>query len=263
MENSSARKTVLVTGSTSGIGLGVLQAFGAQGCNLVMNGFRDQSEIKDLQEDIMRRCGVEMIYSGADMRKPEEIRGMMQAAEKAFGGVDILVNNAGIQNVQPIDEFSDEKWDDIIAVNLSSAFHTIKAAAPAMKKKGWGRVINIASVHGLVASKFKSAYVAAKHGMVGLTKAAALDLAEFGITVNAICPGYVDTPLVRGQIPQQMKEHNLSEKEVIEKVMLKNHAVKQFVEVGDLAALAVFLSSDAAVAMTGQALAMDGGWTAQ
>ena len=263
MELSLNGKAVLVTGSTSGIGLGMLEAFGAKGCNLVMNGFGQAAEIKRLQDDLKARFGVQVLYSGADMAKPEEIHQMVGAAEKDFGGVDILINNAGIQNVQPIDEFADSKWNDIIAINLSAGFHTIKAAAPAMKKKRWGRIINIASVHGLVASKFKCAYIAAKHGLVGLTKAAALDLADFGITVNAICPGYVDTPLVRGQIPQQMKEHNLSEQDVIEKVMLKNHAIKRFVDVKDLAALAVFLSSDAAVAMTGQTLTVDGGWTAQ
>ena len=256
-------KTALVTGSTSGIGLGVLEAFGAAGCRLVMNGFGAAAEIQRIQDDLKNKFGVQVLYADADLTQPEQIRGMVRDAEKAFGGVDILVNNAGIQNVQPIDEFDEAKWDAIIAINLSAGFHAIKAVAPGMKKKAWGRIINIASVHGLVASKFKCAYIAAKHGLVGLTKAAALDLADFGITVNAICPGYVDTPLVRRQIPQQMKEHGLSEQEVIEKVMLKNHAIKNFVAVKDLAALAVFLASDAAVAMTGQAIAVDGGWTAQ
>ena len=256
-----ATKVAIVTGAGSGIGLATAVRLAREGATIVASDINAAG--LDEAQRLIAAAGAEATGVLADIGLQADVDRLVDDTVRRHGRVDILVNNAGIQNVQPIDEFSDEKWDDIIAVNLSSAFHTIKAAAPAMKKKGWGRVINIASVHGLVASKFKSAYVAAKHGMVGLTKAAALDLAEFGITVNAICPGYVDTPLVRGQIPQQMKEHNLSEKEVIEKVMLKNHAVKQFVEVGDLAALAVFLSSDAAVAMTGQALAMDGGWTAQ
>lgn len=256
-------KTVIVTGSTSGIGLGILKEFAAQGANVVMNGFGDADAIEKERAAIESGCGVAAIYNGADMTKPEEIAAMVNDAAKQFGSVDVIVNNAGIQHVEAIDNFPEAKWDAIMAINLSSAFHMIKAASKHMKKSGWGRVINIASVHGLVASKYKAAYIAAKHGIVGLSKASALDLAEFGITVNAICPGYVDTPLVRKQIPQQAKENNISEDEVIDKILLKNHAVKEFVKVEDIAALAVFLCSDAARTITGQALPIDAGWTAQ
>ncbi len=255
-------KSAIITGSTSGIGLGIAEAFAKEGINVMINGFGDAADIEKERSNLEKKYKVKALYSGADMSKPEQIRQMVEEAEKGFGAVDILVNNAGIQNVQPIDEFDDKKWDAIIAINLSSNFHTIKAVAKGMKKRKWGRIINVASVHGLVASPYKSAYVTSKHGAIGLTKAAALDLAPDGITVNAICPGYVDTPLVRKQIPQQAKEHGISEEEVIEKVLLKNHFIKKFVEVSDLAALALFLCSDAADAMTGQALTMDGGWTA-
>lgn len=255
-------KSAIITGSTSGIGLGIAQALAKEGVNVTINGFGDAAEIEKTRKSIETEFGVKAFYSGADMSKPEQVRQMVADGHANMGAVDILVNNAGIQHVQAIDEFDDAKWDAILAINLSSNFHAIKAAAKGMKAKGWGRIINVASVHGLVASPYKSAYISAKHGAIGLTKAAALDLAEFGITVNAICPGYVDTPLVRKQIPQQAKEHGISEEEVIQKVMLKNHFVKKFVEVSDLAAMAVFLCSDHAQTITGQAMTMDGGWTA-
>ncbi len=256
-------KSAVITGSTSGIGLGMAQAFAQEGVNVMLNGFGDAKEIETIRASLEKNHGVTAHYSPADMSKPEEIRAMMQEAITTFGAVDIVINNAGIQHVQPIDEFREDKWNAILAINLSSAFHTIKAAAPGMKRKKWGRIINIASVHGLVASAYKAAYVAAKHGMVGLTKVAALDLAPFGITCNAICPGYVNTPLVQKQIPDQAKTHGISEAEVVEKVLLKNHAVKHFVEIGQLAELAKFLCSDAAGTLTGAALPVDGGWSAQ
>lgn len=256
-------KSAIVTGSTSGIGHGIAEAFAAQGANVTLNGFGNAEEIEALRKALETKYGVKAIYSAADMSKPEQIRQMVKETASAFGGVDVLVNNAGIQFVAPIDEFPEEKWDAILAINLSSAFHATKAAAPYMKAKKWGRIINVASVHGLVASAFKSAYVAAKHGVLGLTKVTALDFAEFGITCNAICPGYVNTPLVQKQIPDQAKTHGISEAEVVSKIMLKNHAIKRFVEVEELAALAVFLCSDAAATMTGIPLPMDGGWTAQ
>ncbi len=256
-------KTAVITGSTSGIGEGIAKALADSGANVVINGFGDKDHIEALRVSIEKMYGVKAMYSAADMSKPEEIRAMMAQAITTFGSVDILVNNAGIQNVQPIDEFDDAKWDAILAINLSSAFHTTKAAAKVMKQKGWGRIINIASVHGLVASEYKSAYVAAKHGVVGLTKVTALDLAPFGVTANAICPGYVNTPLVQKQIPEQAKTHGISEAEVISKVLLAKHAIKQFVEVEDVAAMVIYLCSDVARTLTGVALPLDGGWSAQ
>ncbi len=255
-------KTALITGSTSGIGLGIARRFAKAGANIILNGFGDEAEIKKIQDDISA-LGVKVIYSPADMSKPQEIRDMAKQALSAFGTVDVLVNNAGIQHVAPIDEFPDDKWDAILAINLSSAFHATKALAPAMKAKKWGRVINIASVHGLVASEFKVAYVAAKHGIIGFTKVVALDLAKYGVTCNAICPGYVNTPLVQKQIPDQAKTHGISEQEVKEKIFLKNHAIKEFVEVEDLAEIALFLCSDSARTLTGVALPVDAGWSAQ
>lgn len=255
-------KSAIITGSTSGIGLGIAQALAKEGVNIMINGFGDAAAIEAERTGI-EKLGVKALYSGADMSKPAEIRQMVKDAETAFGSVDIMISNAGIQNVQPIDEFDDAKWDAIIAINLSAAFHGIKSAAPGMKKKGWGRIINIASIHGLVASEFKSAYVAAKHGVVGLTKVAALDLAPYGITANAICPGYVDTPLVRKQIPEQAKAHNMSEKDVIAKVLLKTHAIKEFVTVDDIAAMVLYLCSDAARCITGTPMVIDAGWSAQ
>ncbi len=255
-------KTALITGSTSGIGLGIAQHFAKLGCNIVMNGFGEAAQI-EADRKALESHGIIAHYSDADMSKPNAIEAMTREALAKFSTIDILVNNAGIQHVKPIDEFPPEKWDAILAINLSSAFHTTRLLAPAMKQAGWGRIINIASVHGLVASAYKAAYVAAKHGIVGLTKVTALDLAEFGITANAICPGYVKTPLVEKQIPEQAKAHGISEKEVIEKVFLKNHAIKSFVEVSDIAALAEFLCSEAAKTLTGTALPLDAGWSSQ
>jgi 3-hydroxybutyrate dehydrogenase len=255
-------KTALITGSTSGIGLGIAEAFGAAGANLVVNGFGDAAEIETLRADLSRRHRVQVTYDGADMSKPGEIEAMIRRAVEAFGAVDILVNNAGIQHVAPVDDFPPAKWDAIIAINLSSSFHAIRAALPAMKQRGWGRIINVASAHALVASPFKSAYVAAKHGVAGLTKTVALEVAEQGITVNAICPGYVLTPLVQKQIPDTAKARGISEEEVVKNVLLAAQPTKQFVTVEQVAAFATFLASDAAASITGAVLPIEGGWTA-
>jgi 3-hydroxybutyrate dehydrogenase len=254
-------KSAIVTGSTSGIGLGIARAFAAQGADVMLNGFGRADEIEATRLALQREHGVKVLYSGADMSKPEEIRQMAAAATEGFGHVDIVVNNAGIQHVAPIEEFPDAKWDAILAINLSSAFHLIKAVVPQMKARRFGRIINIASAHGLTASPFKSAYVAAKHGMVGLTKTIAIELAEHGITANTICPGYVKTPLVEQQIADQAKAHGIAPEAVVRDVMLVHQARKEFVQVEELAALAVFLACDAAASMTATALAMDGGWT--
>jgi 3-hydroxybutyrate dehydrogenase len=256
-------KTALVTGSTSGIGLGIAKALAAQGANVVINGFGPKEEIDQLCSQLAAETGVKVTYSAADMSKPAEIRAMMSEAEKVHGSLDILVNNAGIQNVSPVEEFSDEKWDAIMAINLSSNFHTIKAAIPGMKKRGWGRIVNLASVHGLVASPFKSAYVAAKHGVLGLTKTVALELAETDITCNAICPGYVHTPLVDKQIGEQAIAHGIPREKVIRDVLLASQPNKKFVGVEQIAGLVQFLCSPAASTMTGSILTMDGGWTAR
>ncbi len=261
MSNLKSRSAV-ITGSTSGIGLGIANSFAENGINLVINGFGDANEIEKIRKDLEDKYKVRVIYSAADMSKPEQIHDMVKKSEEAFGTIDILVNNAGIQHVESIETFPEEKWNAIIAINLSSAFHTIKSVVAGMKKKSWGRIINIASVHGLIASQYKTAYISAKHGIIGLTKGVALDLAEFGITCNAICPGYVDTPLVRKQIPEQSKVHNISEEEVISKILLKNHYIKEFVSVKQIAALALFLCSDEARTITGTSLPIDGGWTA-
>ncbi|MCX8253358.1 D-beta-hydroxybutyrate dehydrogenase [Beijerinckiaceae bacterium RH AL1] len=254
-------KTALVTGSTSGIGLGVARALTKEGANVVLNGFGDAGEIETARAGIERDFGVRAHYSAADMTDPAAIAAMVAEAEKVFGSVDILVNNAGIQHVAPIEEFPLDKWDRIIAINLSSAFHAMRAAIPGMKAKGWGRIINIASAHSLVASPYKSAYVAAKHGIAGLTKTAALELATFGITVNAISPGYVWTPLVEAQIPDTMAARKMTKEQVIDEVLLKAQPTKQFVQIDEVAALAVYLCSDAAKGMTGSNLSIDGGWT--
>lgn len=254
-------KTAIITGSTSGIGLGLAHAFADQDVNIVMNGFGDAEDIKKHQSEIEAK-GVRVTYSDADMTKPDQITAMVDRAQDEFGRVDILVNNAGIQNVQPVDEFDPAKWDAIIAINLSSSFHTVRACVPLMKNQGWGRIINMASAHGLVASPFKSAYVAAKHGVVGFTKTIALELAEHNITANAICPGYVRTPLVEGQIKDTAKARNISEDEVINDVMLKAQHTKKFVTIEQLGESALFLCSDAAENITGTTLAIDGGWTA-
>ncbi len=256
-------KCALVTGSTSGIGLGIAKSLAAQGCNIILNGFGDTKQIEEIRENLSKEFSIRAHYNGADMSKPEQIRQMIHEAEEIFGGVDILVNNAGIQFVSAIDQFPEEKWDSILAINLSSNFHTTKAVLPKMKKKNWGRIINLASVHGMVASPFKSAYVAAKHGVLGLTKATALELVEFNITCNAICPGYVLTPLVEGQIDQQAKAHNLPREKVISDVILASQPKKSFVEVEQLGALTVFLCSDSASSLTGATLPVDGAWTAR
>lgn len=256
-------KSALITGSTSGIGLGIAWALAAEGVNIVLNGFGDAAEIEKIRSDIEKKHGVKAVYSNADMSKPDEIRSMCEEAGKAYGGIDIMVNNAGIQHVSPIEDFPEDKWNAIIGINLSSAFHTTKAVVPGMKDKGWGRIINVASAHGLVASPFKSAYVAAKHGMVGLTKVTALELAQDNITCNAICPGYVLTPLVEKQIKDQAKAHGIPEEEVIQKIMLDPQPTKKFVAIDEVAALAVFLCRDTAQGITGTTHSIDGGWTAR
>jgi len=256
-------KSAVVTGSTSGIGLAVAEALAARGVNLLLNGFGDVAEIESLRARIAREHGVTVIYDGADMSRPAQIAAMMDRAAAAFGVVDILVNNAGIQFVSPIEEFPPEKWDAIIAINLVALFHTIRHAVPGMKKRRWGRIINIASAHALVASPFKSAYVAAKHGVAGLTKTVALEVATFGITCNCISPGYVWTPLVASQIPDQMKTRNMTEEQVKKEVLLAAQPTKEFVTVEQVAALALFLAGDAAASITGANLSIDGGWTAQ
>ena len=255
-------KNALVTGSTSGIGLGIAEALCAAGMNVMLNGFGSPADISRGRTRLEQKYGVTVRYSAADMAKPDEIRSLIATTKAAFGQLDILVNNAGIQHVQPIEEFPDERWDAIIAVNLTSAFHTTKHSIGDMKARNWGRIINIASAHGLVASPFKPAYVAAKHGLIGLTKTVALGYAEHGVTCNAICPGYVMTPLVRKQIPDQAKARGISEEHVIKDVLLASQATKQFVTVEQLGALAVFLCTDAAAQITGAALPVDGGWTA-
>jgi 3-hydroxybutyrate dehydrogenase len=256
-------KSALVTGSTSGIGLGMAEALAAQGVNVMLNGFGREDEIAALRDRLERTHGVKVAYSGTDMSRPAQIQAMVAEAIRSFGAVDILVNNAGIQHVAPIEEFPLDKWDAILAINLSASFHTIRAALPRMKEKGWGRIVNIASAHGLVASPFKSAYVAAKHGVVGLTKTVALETAGTGITCNAICPGWVLTPLVEKQIDDQARLHGLPREEVIPRVILERQPSKQFVKVEEVAALAVFLCSDGAASITGASMSIDGGWVAQ
>lgn len=256
-------KTALITGSTSGIGLGYAKALAAEGAQVMINGFGDQSAIDSHVAELSAISGVGALYSPADMTKPDEIRAMVADCTEKLGAPDILINNAGIQHVAPVDEFPEDKWDAILAIILSSAFHTTKAALPGMKSKGWGRVINTGSMHSLVASPYKSAYNAAKHGLSGFTKTIALEVATQGITVNCICPGYVWTPLVEGQIPDTMKTRNLSREQVINDVLLANQPQKQFVQVEQLAALALFLCRDEASAITGANLSVDGGWTAQ
>jgi 3-hydroxybutyrate dehydrogenase len=256
-------KVALVTGSTSGIGLAIARAFAKEGANVVINGFGDAAAIEKERAAIEADFGVKALYSGADMTKGAEIAAMVEQATSDLGSVDILVNNAGIQFVSPIEDFPVEKWDQIIAINLSAAFHAIRAALPGMKAKKWGRIISTASAHALVASPFKSAYVAAKHGIAGLTKTVALEGATFGITANAICPGYVWTPLVEHQIPETMEARHMTREQVINDVLLTAQPTKQFVTVEEVAAYAVFLTSDAAKSITGAILSIDGGWTAE
>jgi 3-hydroxybutyrate dehydrogenase len=237
-------KTALVTGSTSGIGLGIAEVFAAQGANVVLNGLGDAAEIEALRARLVRQHGVTIAYDAADMSRPGEIDAMVKATIDRFGALDILVNNAGIQYVSPVEEFPAAKWDAIMAINLSAAFHAMRAVVPSMRRRGWGRIISVASAHALVASPFKSAYVAAKHGVAGLTKTVALEVAEAGITVNAICPGYVLTPLVQKQIPDTARARGISEDEVVKNVLL------------------AFLAGDAAASITGAVLPIEGGWTA-
>jgi 3-hydroxybutyrate dehydrogenase len=255
-------KTALVTGSTSGIGLGIAERLAAEGANIVLNGFGDAAEIERLRAGLAAKHRVSVVYDGADMSKPDAIAAMVAAASREFGGIDLLINNAGIQHVAPVDDFPVAKWDAIIAINLSAAFHTVRAALPAMKQKRWGRIINIASAHALVASPYKSAYVAAKHGIAGFTKTVALEVAEQGITVNAVCPGYVLTPLVQKQIPDTAKARGISEEAVIRDVLLAAQPTKKFVTVEEVAAFTAFLCSDEAASITGAVLPIEGGWTA-
>jgi 3-hydroxybutyrate dehydrogenase len=263
MAKQLAGKCAVVTGSTSGIGRSIAETFAREGANVMLNGLGDAKEIESLRAGLEKQHGVKVLYHGADMTKPPQIAAMVAAAAKAFGKIDILVNNAGIQHVAPVDEFPLDKWDAIIAINLSATFHATRAALPAMKKAQWGRVINIASAHGLVASPFKSAYVASKHGVVGFTKSLALEVAELGITANSICPGYVLTPIVEKQIDDQAKVHNIPREQVMRDVILAPQATKQFIKLEDVAALALFLASDAASQITGAAISIDGGWTAR
>jgi 3-hydroxybutyrate dehydrogenase len=256
-------KTALVTGSTSGIGLGIAEALAAAGANVILNGLDEADQVEEFRSRLAATNGVSVSYYRADMSKPDKIEAMMSQVLEKSGSIDILVNNAGIQHVAPIDEFPPDKWDAIIAINLSSAFHTTRLALPEMKRRGWGRIINLASAHALVASPYKSAYVAAKHGIAGLTKTVALEVAEQGITVNAICPGYVRTPLVEKQIPDTAKARGLTEQQVINDVLLRAQPTKQFVAVEQVAGLARFLCGDEAASITGAILPIDGGWTAQ
>ncbi len=259
---SLVNRYALVTGSTSGIGLAIARALAQEGADVTINGFGDPAAIETERVKIEKDFGVKAFYNRADMSKPAEIAGMIVDAQAKMGSLDILVNNAGIQFVSPIEDFPPEKWDAIIAINLSSAFHTIRAAVPGMKARKWGRIVNTASAHSLVASPFKSAYVSAKHGLAGLTKTVALELATFGVTANCISPGYVWTPLVENQIPDTMKARDMTREQVINDVMLVAQPTKKFVTVDQVAALAVYLCSDAASQITGANLSIDGGWTA-
>ena len=255
-------KTALVTGSTSGIGLGIARQFAAQGANIVLNGFGNAAEVAALSKELSDRHDVAVRYEPADMSSRTQIEAMMQRVLGEFETIDLLVNNAGIQHVAPVDEFPPEKWDAILAINLSAAFHTTRLALPAMRRRGWGRVVNVASAHALVASPFKSAYVAAKHGIAGLTKTVALEVAEQGITVNAVCPGYVLTPLVERQIPDTARARGISEQAVVRDVLLAAQPTRQFVTVEQVAALVSFLCGDSAASITGAVLPIEGGWTA-
>jgi 3-hydroxybutyrate dehydrogenase len=256
-------KAAVITGSTSGIGLGIARAFAREGANVMLNGLGDAAEIEKVRAAIEADFGVKALFSPANLMDPEAVKQLIADAQAAFGAVDILVNNAGIQHVAPIDEFPDDKWEAIIRLNLLASFYAIKAALPGMKKKGWGRIINTASAHALVASPFKSAYVAAKHGIAGLTKTVALEVAQQKITCNSICPGYVWTPLVEAQIPDTMKARNMTAEQVKHDVLLAAQPTKEFVTIEQVADFAVFLCSDAAANITGANLPIDGGWTAE
>jgi 3-hydroxybutyrate dehydrogenase len=263
MSPSLKDHVAIVTGSTSGIGLALAEAMAHAGAKIVLNGLGDPAKIEATRQGLEEKHGVEVRYHGADMTKPDQITDMVTSTVKAFGRLDILVNNAGVQHVSPIEDFPTESWDQIIAINLSSAFHATKAAVPVMKAQKRGRIVNIASAHALVASPFKSAYVAAKHGVLGLTKTVALETATFGVTVNAICPGYVKTPLVEAQIADQAKARGISEDEVMRNVILAAQPTKAFVTFDQLSGLLLYLVSDAGASVNGTALSVDGGWTAQ
>jgi len=256
-------KVALVTGSTSGIGLGIAEAFAAEGASIVLNGFGDAAKIEDLRVSMEQKFGVKALYNGADISKGDQLKAMVAQAQSALGSLDILVNNAGIQFTAAVEDFPDEKWDQIIAINMSGVFHGMKAAIPGMKAKGWGRIINIASAHGLVASPFKVAYVAAKHGVLGMTKVAAIELANSGVTVNAICPGWVLTPLVQKQLEDRAKELGTTVEKETHTFVTEKQPMAQFSTPEEIGGLAVFLCSDAAKTITGVPLSIDGGWTAQ
>jgi 3-hydroxybutyrate dehydrogenase len=263
MDRQLAGRSAVVTGSTSGIGKGIAECFAREGANVMLNGFGDAKEIEALRAGIEKQHGVKAFYHGADMSKPAEIADLIARAEAQMGAVDILVNNAGVQHVAPIDEFPPEKWDWIIAINLTSVFHATRAALPGMKKRQWGRVINIASAHGLVASPNKCAYVSAKHGVVGFTKTAALEVAETALRVNAICPGFVLTPLVQKQIDDLAREHRITPEQAMRDYILAPQPTKQFVKIEEIAAMALFLASAGGDQVNGAALSIDGGWTAR
>jgi len=254
-------RVALITGSTSGIGLGIAKKLAESGCHIMLNGMGDAKIIEQIQKEMAQEFKVKVLYHGADLSKPDQIQDMIETCQKELGSLDILVNNAGIQHVCPIEEFPPEKWDAIIAISLSGAFHTTRHAFPMMKENKWGRIINIASAHALVASPFKSAYVAAKHGIAGLTKVIALEGAQFGITCNAICPGYVKTPLVENQIADTAKARGITPEQVVRDVMLGEQPTKEFVKIEEVAALALYLSQTEAAPITGACLPIDGGWT--
>lgn len=253
-------KSAIITGATSGIGLAIMKALAAEGCDVLFNGLGDDQEIEEIRCGVAEDFGVDARYHDADLRNPNEISGLIETAETAFGGLDILVNNAGIQYVSPVETFPIEKWDEILAVNLSAPFHTIRAALPGMKRRGWGRIINIASVNGLVASVYKAAYISAKHGVLGLTKTVALEVAEFNVTCNAVCPGLVRTPLMEVQIEKRAEEHGLSKEAAAREHVAEKHPSKKYVTVEEVAALTQFLCGDGAGSINGTALPVDGAW---
>jgi 3-hydroxybutyrate dehydrogenase len=263
MEKQLQGKSALVTGSTSGIGRAIAEGLAREGASVMLNGFGDAGEIEALRAGIEKAHGVKAFYDGADMTKPGEIAAMVANAERQFGAIDILVNNAGVQHVAPVDEFPPEKWDWVIAINLTSVFHCTRAALPGMKKRNFGRIINMASAHGLVASPNKSAYVAAKHGVMGFTKTVALEVAETAIRANAICPGFVLTALVQKQIDDLARQHGISQEHAMKELILAPQPTKQFVKVEEIAAVAVFLAGEGAAQINGTSISVDGGWTAR